>query len=81
VQRRWAENENGGRGATLRLDRRAHAAGNTPAGRHSRPAKDRRQGEAALLRPYPSDALHAYPVEWTVNNPRNDCAECLAPMR
>jgi putative SOS response-associated peptidase YedK len=31
-----------------------------------------------LLRPYPADALSAYPVGLAVNNPRNDRPECLA---
>ena len=30
-----------------------------------------------LLRPYPADAMRAYPVGVTVNNPRNDVSECL----
>jgi putative SOS response-associated peptidase YedK len=32
-----------------------------------------------LLRPYPADAMHAYPVGTKVSNPRNDRPECLAP--
>jgi len=32
-----------------------------------------------LLRPYPADAMRAYPVGTLVNNPRNDGPECLAP--
>jgi putative SOS response-associated peptidase YedK len=38
------------------------------------------QGAAAvvpLLRPYPADALRAYPVWELVNNPRNEGPECL----
>jgi putative SOS response-associated peptidase YedK len=31
-----------------------------------------------LLRPYPSDAMRAYPVGPLVSNPRNDGPECLA---
>jgi putative SOS response-associated peptidase YedK len=31
-----------------------------------------------LLRPFPSDAIRAYPVGLAVNNPRNDGPECLA---
>ena len=31
-----------------------------------------------LLRPYPADALRAYPVGPLVSNPRNDGPECLA---
>jgi putative SOS response-associated peptidase YedK len=32
---------------------------------------------AQLLRPYRSDALHAYPISRRVNNPRNDGPELL----
>jgi putative SOS response-associated peptidase YedK len=32
-----------------------------------------------LLRPYPADALRAYPVGPLVSNPRNDAPECLEP--
>jgi putative SOS response-associated peptidase YedK len=32
-----------------------------------------------LLRPYPADAMRAYPVGQLVNNPRNDVPECLTP--
>ena len=31
----------------------------------------------ALLRPYPSDELLAYPVGTLVNNPQHDAPECL----
>jgi putative SOS response-associated peptidase YedK len=34
-----------------------------------------------LLRPYPADAMRAYPVGPLVNNPRNDGPECLAPAQ
>jgi putative SOS response-associated peptidase YedK len=30
------------------------------------------------LRPYPADALRAFPVSDLVNDPRNDGPECLA---
>ena len=44
---------------------------------------DREAQDAAalvpLLRPYPADAMRAYPVGMTVNNPRNDLPGCLAP--
>jgi putative SOS response-associated peptidase YedK len=30
-----------------------------------------------LLRPYPADALRAFPVGLAVNDPRNDGPECL----
>jgi len=33
-----------------------------------------------LLRPYPADALRAYPVGLTVNNPRNNGPECVAEV-
>jgi putative SOS response-associated peptidase YedK len=33
-----------------------------------------------LLRPYPADAMRAYPVGPLVSNPRNDMPECLAPV-
>jgi putative SOS response-associated peptidase YedK len=32
-----------------------------------------------LLRPYPADAVRAYPVGPLVNNPRNDGPGCLTP--
>ena len=32
---------------------------------------------AQLLRPYRSDALHAYPISRRVNNPRNEGPELL----
>ena len=35
----------------------------------------------AMLRPYPSDDLIAYPVSTRVNNPAHDAAECLIPLR
>jgi putative SOS response-associated peptidase YedK len=34
-----------------------------------------------LLRPYPSDALRAYPVGLLVNSPKNDGPGCLAPAQ
>ena len=34
----------------------------------------------ALLRPYPSEELQAYPVSTLVNNPRHDGADCLEPL-
>ena len=34
----------------------------------------------ALLRPYPSTALTAYPVSTLVNNPRHDTPQCLEPV-
>ena len=32
-----------------------------------------------LLRPYPADAMRAYPVGPMVSNPRKDGPACLAP--
>jgi putative SOS response-associated peptidase YedK len=34
----------------------------------------------ALLRPYPSKELTAYPVSTLVNNPRHDVPQCLEPV-
>ena len=34
----------------------------------------------ALLRPYSSEELMAYPVSTLVNNPRHDAAQCLEPV-
>lgn len=34
----------------------------------------------ALLRPYPSEELTAYPVSTLVNNPRHDAPDCLEPL-
>jgi putative SOS response-associated peptidase YedK len=33
---------------------------------------------SAVLRPYPADAMRAFPVGPAVNDPRNDGPECLA---
>jgi putative SOS response-associated peptidase YedK len=33
-----------------------------------------------LLRPYPAEAMTAYPVSTLVNNPRNDIPECITPL-
>ena len=33
-----------------------------------------------LLRPYPADAMAAYPVSTRVNNPANDTPDCIAPV-
>ncbi|MBA3613345.1 MAG: SOS response-associated peptidase [Nitrospirales bacterium] len=35
----------------------------------------------AMLRPYPSEEMEAYPVSQLVNNPRNDQPECVIPMQ
>jgi putative SOS response-associated peptidase YedK len=32
-----------------------------------------------LLRPYPADAMRAYPVGSMVKSPRNDGPDCLGP--
>lgn len=34
-----------------------------------------------LLRPYPAQAMRAYPVSRVVNSPRNDSPTCLAPAQ
>ena len=34
----------------------------------------------ALLRPYPAEAMTAYPVDLRVNNPRHNDAACVAPL-
>ena len=34
----------------------------------------------ALLRPYSSEELMAYPVSTLVNNPRHDAPQCLEPV-
>jgi len=34
----------------------------------------------ALLRPYPSEELTAFPVSTLVNNPRHDAPQCLEPV-
>lgn len=33
-----------------------------------------------LLKPYPAEAMTAYPVSTLVNNPKNDQPECMAPL-
>ena len=33
-----------------------------------------------LLKPYPAELMSAYPVSTIVNNPRNETAECIAPI-
>ena len=40
---------------------------------------DNRQA-LALLRPFPSEAMEAYPVSTAVSNPRNDGPELVAPL-
>ena len=34
----------------------------------------------ALLRPFPSDQMKAYPVSQCVNSPSNDVPECVEPV-
>ena len=34
-----------------------------------------------LLVPFPAEAMEAYPVSRLVNDPRNDVAECVKPLR
>ena len=41
------------------------------------PALQEAGGVVPLLRPYPADAMRAYPVGALVSNPRNDGPECL----
>lgn len=36
---------------------------------------------AKLLRPFPSEEMVAYKVSTLVNNPRNDVAKCIEPIR
>jgi putative SOS response-associated peptidase YedK len=43
------------------------------------PALQKPEHLQPLLRPYPSDAMLAYPVSSHVNNPRNEDAGCIAP--
>ncbi|MEO6201878.1 MAG: SOS response-associated peptidase [Nitrospirales bacterium] len=35
----------------------------------------------AMLRPFPSEEMEAYPVSQLVNNPRNDQPECVMPIQ
>jgi putative SOS response-associated peptidase YedK len=44
---------------------------------HSHYDANRLQG---LLQPYPAEAMTAHPVSARVNSPRNDDAECIAPL-
>jgi putative SOS response-associated peptidase YedK len=42
---------------------------------------DKAAGELqAMLAPYPTEKMRAYPVGLTVNNPRIDTAECVRPL-
>ena len=44
------------------------------------PTFQRAESLKALLRPYSSEELTAYPVSTLVNNPRNDVRQCLEPV-
>jgi putative SOS response-associated peptidase YedK len=35
----------------------------------------------SLLKPFPSDAMQAVPVSTTVNNPKNQGPQCIAPLK
>ena len=39
------------------------------------------KGVGALLRPFPADAMVAYPVSKRVSNPRNDDPQCVEPLQ
>lgn len=43
------------------------------------PAEQSPDRLAALLKPYPSDLMMAYPVTRLVNNPESDVPECIVP--
>jgi len=45
------------------------------------PSEQRGGALAALLRPFPSDAMEAYPVSRAVNNPKHDAPDCIEPQR
>ncbi len=38
-------------------------------------------GLRSLLKPFPAEAMVAYPVSRRVNNPQNDDAQCVEPLR
>lgn len=40
-----------------------------------------KQALQALLRPYPPEAMEAFPVSTIVNNPRNDAASCVERVK
>ncbi|MEL6263499.1 MAG: SOS response-associated peptidase [Cyanobacteria bacterium J06626_6] len=44
------------------------------------PGDRSREALQSLLRPYDSEAMSAYPVSTTVNNPRNELAACIEPV-
>ena len=45
------------------------------------PEQQAADGVKPLLRPYPSDLMTAYSISLRVNNPKNDDAQCLEPLR
>ena len=44
----------------------------------SAPAKEGQT--SSLLRPYPAEAMTAYPVDTRVNSPKHNDAACVAPL-
>jgi putative SOS response-associated peptidase YedK len=44
------------------------------------PTVQQTESLTALLRPYPSEELTAYPVSTLVNNPRHEAPDCLEPL-
>jgi putative SOS response-associated peptidase YedK len=44
----------------------------------STPAKEGQT--SSLLRPYPAEAMTAYPVDARVNSPKHNDAACVAPL-
>lgn len=41
------------------------------------PNFDEKEPLTALLKPYPGEAMEAYPVSWRVNRPANDEPSCI----
>ncbi|RPI30883.1 MAG: SOS response-associated peptidase [Chloroflexota bacterium] len=44
------------------------------------PAEQRPEDLNKFLRPYPAEALHAYPVSRIVNSPDNEVPDCIVPV-
>ena len=44
------------------------------------PSVQKPEAVQPLLRSYESELMACYPVSTTVNNPRNESADCLAPL-
>jgi putative SOS response-associated peptidase YedK len=44
------------------------------------PKAAKREELQALLRPYPAEAMTAYPVSPHVNDPKHNDAACVAPL-